>query len=115
MGRVCFGVGWKATFWGWGPKPKVLAQDSPGPTVLWHFREATATSYSDAPLNMWGSNLNQAFANFWKNFYTCPRLAALTMKATKERFSRFHLLRLRRPSTTLLLVTLFFTGTRWNP
>jgi hypothetical protein len=47
-----------------GPKPKVLAHDSPGPTVLWHFREATATSYSDAPLNMWGSNLNQAFANF---------------------------------------------------
>ena len=80
----------------------------PGPTVLWHFRETTATSYSDAPLNVWGSNLNQAFANFWKNFYTCPQLAALTMKATKERFSRFHLLRLRRQSTTLLLVNLFF-------
>ena len=30
------------------------------------------------------------------------------MKATKERFSRFHLLRLRRQSTTLLLVNLFF-------
>jgi hypothetical protein len=57
---------------------------------------------------MWGSNLKQAFANFWKNFYTCPQLAALTMKATKERFSRFHLLRLRRQSTTLLLVNLFF-------
>jgi autotransporter-associated beta strand protein len=56
---------------------------------------------------MWGSNFKSSFCNFWKNFYTCPQLAALTMKATKERFSRFHLLRLRRQCTTLLLVNLF--------
>src|SRR4029077_20441563 len=36
------------------------------------------------------------------------------MKATKERFSRFHLLRLRRQSTTLLLVNLFFKRICWN-
>src|SRR5260221_13373279 len=56
---------------------------------------------------MWGSDLNQAFAIFWKNFYTWPQSVALTMKATEERFSRFHLLRLRRQSTALLLVNLF--------
>ena len=36
------------------------------------------------------------------------------MKATEERFSRFHLLRLRRQSTTLLLVNLFFKTICWN-
>src|SRR5260221_13285293 len=63
---------------------------------------------------MWGSDLNQAFAIFWKNFYTWPQSVALTMKATEERFPRFHLLRLRRQSTTLLLVNLFFKTIFWN-
>src|SRR4029077_9186011 len=112
--RLCFTLAWKATSSTWEPKPEVIEHECPGPTVFWQFHEATATSYSDAPLNMWGSNLNQAFANFWKNFYTCPQLAALTMKATKERFSRFHLLRLRRQSTTFLLVNLFFKTICWN-
>src|SRR5258708_31281746 len=63
---------------------------------------------------MWGSDLNQAFAIFWKNFYTWPQSVALTMKPTEERFPRFHLLRLRRQSTTLLLANLFFKTICWN-
>src|SRR5260221_13271764 len=63
---------------------------------------------------MWPSNLHQACAIFWKNFYPWPQSVALTMKATEERFPRFHLLRLRRQSTTLLLVNLFFKTICWN-
>jgi hypothetical protein len=40
---------------------------------------------------------------FERNFYTRPQFSGLTMK-TKDRFFRFHLLCLRRPSTTLLLM-----------
>src|SRR6516162_3086603 len=57
---------------------------------------------------MWSPNLNQAFCNFLEEFLYSPAIAALTMKATEEQFSRFHQSRLRRQSATLLLVNLFF-------
>ena len=64
-----------------GPKPKVLAARFPGPTVLWQFREATATSYSEAPLNMWGLNLNQAFCNFLEEFLYLAAISRLNYES----------------------------------
>src|SRR6516162_6480233 len=63
---------------------------------------------------MWSPNLNQAFCNFLEEFLYSPAIAALTMKTTKERFLRFHQLRLRRQSATLLLGNLFFKTICWK-